>query len=162
MDFEFFKMIMQLMIALVITLGIMFLCYRVLGTKVNNINKNKYIQVLERTQITKENSILVVKIGKKGYVIANTAHHVDKLSELSEDEIKEIEDNKRLYNEQVLEGYNKIISFSKDNTLKVFNKIRSKEEENEEKYKKNSDYIFSSFCSYDVLDYKCICCTKYN
>ena len=133
MDFEFFKMIMQLMIALVITLGIMFLCYRVLGTKVNNINKNKYIQVLERTQITKENSILVVKIGKKGYVIANTAHHVDKLSELSEDEIKEIEDNKRLYNEQVLEGYNKIISFSKDNTLKVFNKIRSKEEENEEK-----------------------------
>ena len=65
MDFEFFKMIMQLMIALAITLGIMFLCYKVLGTKVNGINKNKYVQVLERTQITKDNSILVVKIGKK-------------------------------------------------------------------------------------------------
>lgn len=133
MDFEFFKMIIQLMIALGITLGIMFLCYKVLGTRVNGINKNKYVQVLERTQITKDNSILVVKTGKRGYVITSTPGNIDKLAELSEEEINEIEENKRIYNEEVLEGYNKIISFSKDNALKMFNKIRSKEEENEEK-----------------------------
>lgn len=133
MDFEFFKMIMQLMIALGITLGIMFLCYKVFGTRVNGINRNKYVQVLERTQITKENSILVVKVGEKGYVITSTPERVDKLSELSEEEISEIEENKRLYNEEVLEGYNKLISFSKDNALKMVNKIRSKEENNEEK-----------------------------
>ena len=43
MDFEFFKMMIQLMIALGITLGIMFLCYKVLGTSVNSINKKKYV-----------------------------------------------------------------------------------------------------------------------
>ncbi|NME82760.1 flagellar biosynthetic protein FliO [Clostridium sp. SM-530-WT-3G] len=133
MNFEFFKMIMQLIIALAITLGIMFLSYKILGNKVNGINKNKYVKVLERTQITKENSILVIKTGKKGYVVASTAGHIEKLSELSEEEIKEIEENKRLYNEEVLDGYNKLISFSKDNALKVFKKIKSKEETNEEK-----------------------------
>lgn len=133
MNFEFFKMIMQLIIALAITLGIMFLSYKILGSKVNSINKNKYVQVLERTQITKENSILVIKTGKKGYVVISTSGHVDKLSELSEEEIKEIEENKRLYNEEVLDGYNKLISFSKDNALKVLKKIKSKEENNEEK-----------------------------
>ena len=75
----------------------------------------------------------MLKSEKKGYVITSTAEHVDKLSELSEEEIEEIEENKRLYNEEVLEGYNKLISFSKDSALKVFNKIRSKEENNEEK-----------------------------
>ncbi|MBE6062732.1 MAG: flagellar formation protein [Clostridium butyricum] len=133
MDFEFFKMIMQLLIALAITLGLMFLCYKVLGTKVNSINRNKYVQVLERTQITKDNTLLVIKLGKKGYVITSTAERVDKLLELSEEEIQEIEKNKRLYNEEVLEGYNKILSFSKDNFLKLLDKIRSKEENNEEK-----------------------------
>lgn len=131
MNFEIFKMIMQLVIALAITLGIMFLSYKVLGSKVNGINKDKYVQVLERTQIAKDSFILVVKTGKKGYVVISTAGHVDKLSELSEEEIKEIESKKRLYNEEVLERYNKLISFSKDNALKVLGKIKSKEENNE-------------------------------
>lgn len=133
MNFEFFEMITRLLIALGITLGLMFLCYRVLGTKAESINKNKYIKVLERTQITKDNSILIVKIGKKGYVITSTAQHVDKLLELSEEEVEEFEENKRLYNQEVIERYNKLISFSKDNALKALNKIRSKEENNEEK-----------------------------
>lgn len=133
MDFEFFKMIIQLMISLGITLGIMFLCYKVIGTKVNGVNKNKYIHILERTHITKENSILVVKVGKKGYVITSTPEHVEKLVELSEDEVKEIEKNKKLYNEEVLEGYSKLISISKESTLKLVKKIKSKEEKNENK-----------------------------
>ena len=132
MDFEFFKMFMQLLIALGITLGIMFLSYRILGTKVDSINNNKYTKVIERTQITKDNVILVVKVGKKGYVMMTSGNSVEKLSELSEEEISEIEEKKKKSNQEVIDGYNRFISVSKNNVSKVLKNIRSKEEKHEE------------------------------
>ena len=132
MDFEFFKMFMQLLISLGITLGIMFLSYRILGTKVDRINDNKYIKVIERTQITKDNVILVVKVGKKGYVMMTSGNSVEKLSELSEEEISEIEEKKKKSNQEVIDGYNRLISVSKNNVSKILKNIRSKEEKHEE------------------------------
>ena len=132
MDFEFFKMFMQLLIALGITLGIMFLSYRILGTKVDRINDNKYIKVIERTQITKDNAILVVRVGKKGYVMMTSGNSVEKLSELSEEEINEIEEKKKKSNQEVIDGYNRFISVSKNNVSKILKNIRSKEEKHEE------------------------------
>lgn len=132
MDFEFFKMLMQLLIALGITLGIMFLSYRILGTKVDSINNNKYTKVIERTQITKDNIILVVRVGKKGYVMMTSGNSVEKLSELSEEEINEIEEKKKKSNQEVIDGYNRFISVSKNNVSKILKNIRSKEEKHEE------------------------------
>ena len=132
MDFEFFKMFMQLLTALGITLGIMFLSYRILGTKVDSINNNKYTKVIERTQITKDNAILVVRVGKKGYVMMTSGNSVEKLSELSEEEISEIEEKKKKSNQEVIDGYNRLISVSKNNVSKVLKNIRSKEEKHEE------------------------------
>lgn len=132
MDFEFFKMLMQLLIALGITLGIMFLSYRILGTKVDSINNNKYTKVIERTQITKDNAILVVRVGKKGYVMMTSGNSVEKLSELSEEEINEIEEKKKKSNQEVIDGYNRFISVSKNNVSKILKNIRSKEEKHEE------------------------------
>ncbi len=132
MDFEFFKMFMQLLTALGITLGIMFLSYRILGTKVDSINNNKYTKVIERTQITKDNAILVVRVGKKGYVMMTSGNSVEKLSELSEEEINEIEEKKKKSNQEVIDGYNRFISVSKNNVSKILKNIRSKEEKHEE------------------------------
>lgn len=132
MDFEFFKMFMQLLTALGITLGIMFLSYRILGTKVDSINNNKYTKVIERTQITKDNAILVVRVGKKGYVMMTSGNSVEKLSELSEEEINEIEEKKKKSNQEVIDGYNRLISVSKNNVSKILKNIRSKEEKHEE------------------------------
>ena len=132
MDFGFFTMFMKLLIALGITLGIMFLSYRILGTKVDRINDNKYIKVIERTQITKDNVMLVVKVGKKGYVMMTSGNSVEKLSELSEEEISEIEEKKKKSNQEVIDGYNRLISVSKNNVSKVLKNIRSKEEKHEE------------------------------
>ena len=131
MDFGFFTMFMKLLIALGITLGIMFLSYRVLGTKVENINNNKYIRVIERTQISKDSAILVVRAGKKGYVLMSSGNNVEKLSELSQEEIHEIEENKKKSNQEIIEGYNKLISISKNNVSKLLRNMGSKEEKHE-------------------------------
>lgn len=131
MEFEFFTMFMQLLIALGITLGIIFLSYKILGTKVERINNNKYDKVIERTQISKDSAILIVRIGKKGAVIISSGNNAEKISELSEDEIKEIEENKKKSNQEIIDGYNKFISISKNNVSKILENIRSKEEKHD-------------------------------
>ena len=131
MDFGILKMFIQLLFALAITLGIMFLSYKLLGTKVESINNNKYVKVIERTQVTKDNAILVVKIGKKGYVMSSTGSSMDKLTELSEEEVKELEENKKKYNKEVMDKYNNVALSMKNNIPKIFKNMRSKEEKHE-------------------------------
>lgn len=95
MDLSFLKMFLQLFIALSITLGLMFLCYKVFGNSLAGIGNKKYIQIIERTQVTKDNFILIAKAGKKGYILSSTPGRIEKLAELSEGEIKEIEASKK-------------------------------------------------------------------
>lgn len=131
MDLGFFTMLIKLLIALGITLGIMFLSYKVLGTKVESVNNSKYIKVIERTQLSKDSALLVIKAGKKGYIMSCSANNIEKVEELSEDEINEIEENKKKSNQEIIDGYNKFISVSKNNVSKILKNIRSKEEKHE-------------------------------
>lgn len=131
MSFEFLGMIVQLILALGVTLGLMFLSFKLMGTKLNAMNNNKYVKVIERVQVTKENAILIVKIGKKGYIMTSTAGHMEKLSELSEEEINSIEEDKKKAAEEITENYNKLISKSKKSFSKVVKNIKSKEEKHE-------------------------------
>lgn len=123
--------IVQLIVALCITLGLMFLTFRFVGTKYNKLNDKKYVKVIERVQVTKENSILIVKIGKKGYVMTSSAGHLEELSQLSEEEINEIEENKKMDIEHMNESYNNSIKIVKEISSKIIKNIRSKEEKHE-------------------------------
>lgn len=131
MNFEFLGMIVQLILALGVTLGLMFLSFKLMGTKLNAINNNKYIKVIERVQVTKENAMLIVKIGKTGYIMTSTAGRMEKLSELSEDEINDIEEDKKKAAQEIAENYNKLILKSKKSFSKVVKNIKSKEEKHE-------------------------------
>lgn len=132
MDFDFFKTFAQLIFALGITFGLMFLCFKLMGTKIDTINKNKYVKVIDRVQVTKENSILIVKIGNKGYVMTSTSGRMEKLSELSEEEIKSIEEDKKKANEEIIKNYNEIYQKSK----KIFSKVLKNKELKGDKHEK--------------------------
>lgn len=131
MNLEFFGMIVQLIFALGITLGLMFLSFKVMGTKFNAINNNKYIKVIERVQITKENTILIVKIGEKGYIMTSTAGHMEKLSELSKEEVDAIEENKKKASQEMAQYYTKLVLKSQKSFSKIVKNIKSKEEKHE-------------------------------
>lgn len=124
-------MFVKLILALGITFGLMFLSFKLMGTKLNAINNNKYVKVIERVQVTKENFILIVKIGQKGYVITSTAGHMEKLSELSEEEINLIEEDKKKAAADITESYTKLMLKSKKSFSKIVKNIRSKEEKHE-------------------------------
>ena len=84
MEFSFFKMILNLIMSLLVVFSLMFLTFKILGSKVKAVNDNKYVKVIDRTQITKENSIVVVKVVNKGYLLTNTQTGMEKLEDLSE------------------------------------------------------------------------------
>lgn len=133
MDFELFIMIVKLILALSVTLGLIFLSFKFMGTKLNTINNKKYVKIIERVQVTKDNFIFVVKIGNKGYVITSTSGHMDKLSELSEEEINLIEEEKNKAAQELTESYNNLILKSKSNFLSIIKNIKSKGEKYEKK-----------------------------
>lgn len=131
MDFEFFGMIVRLILALVFTLGLMLLSFKLMGKKIDATNNNKYIKVIERVQITKENAILIVKIGEKGYVMTSSAGHMEKISELSEEEIRIIEEAKKRASEEAIQYYTDLMVKSKKSFSKIVKNIKSKEENHE-------------------------------
>ncbi|WP_236896299.1 FliO/MopB family protein [Clostridium beijerinckii] len=131
MNFGFLGMIVQLILALGVTLGLIFLSFKLANSKFNVISNNKYIKVIERVQVTKDNSILIVKIGEKGYIMTSTAGHMEKLSELSKEEIDNIEEDKKKASQEMAEYYTNLVLKSKKNFSKITKNIKSKEEKHE-------------------------------
>ena len=128
---EILVMIIKLIISLVIILGLIYLLFKLSNKKINDINESKYINVIDRVQITKDIYILVVKIGKKGYLMSSSGGKLEKLEELSEDEIVNIQLEKLKKFEEANIKYENMINLVKDKLLKLKNKIWVKGEENE-------------------------------
>ncbi|WP_315077758.1 flagellar biosynthetic protein FliO [uncultured Clostridium sp.] len=133
MEFSFFKMILNLIMSLLVVFSLMFLTFKILGSKVKEVNDNKYVKVIDRTQITKENSIVVIKVGNKGYLLTNTQTGMEKLEDLSEEEINKIEEDKINNMYLINESYIKKYENMKKKVLNVFKNYTSKEDKYEEK-----------------------------
>lgn len=84
-------MILKLTLALPFILFLIYLSLKLGGSKMQQLQNGRFIRILERVPLSKENSILVTKIGDKGYVVSSTNGKVEILLELSEEELKGIE-----------------------------------------------------------------------
>lgn len=120
MDFIF--LFLKLIFSLTAVLGLMFLTFKLSGNKLNKINGNKYIKILERAQISKDASIVVVKIGNKGYTLSITNNQVEKLDELSYEDIELIEENKMKEKEKINEQYYVAMSGLKSKLSRFYKK----------------------------------------
>lgn len=106
---ELAVLIIKLLLALVVVFGLMFLLVKVSNNKISKINHGKYIKVLERTNLSKDNSIILLKVGKKGYIIGSSSKGIEKLEEISEEEIALIDENKEKQKEEINQQYEEII-----------------------------------------------------
>ena len=84
---EMFFMSIKVVGVLIFVIILMLLTLRLSENKLNN---KKNIKVLDKAQLSKDNSIYILKILNKGYVVSVSSSKTDILSELSEDEIEEI------------------------------------------------------------------------
>jgi flagellar protein FliO/FliZ len=84
--------------------------------KLQNMQNGKFIKVLERVPISKDNSLIVVKIGDKGYVLTSSASSIDKLMELKDDELKKLENTNSIPEyKNMMEFYKKVFKKKEDN-----------------------------------------------
>jgi flagellar protein FliO/FliZ len=94
MEKNFIYMILQLAVILPFILFLIYLSLKVGGSKLQSLQSGRFIKVLERVSLSKENSVLAVKIGQKGYVISSSNGRVEILLELSDEEVLRIEKTK--------------------------------------------------------------------
>lgn len=87
-------MILKLVVALLVILPLIYISIKYGGNKLQNMQNGNYMKVLERLTLTKENSLLVIKIGEKGYVFSSSGNRLEILMELDSEEIKKIQESK--------------------------------------------------------------------
>jgi flagellar protein FliO/FliZ len=97
MGSEFVWMILKVLIFLPGILGLIYLSLKYGGTRLQDIQNGRFIKVLERVPLSKENSLMVTKIGDKGYVISSASGKVEMLLELKEEELKKLETTKTVH-----------------------------------------------------------------
>lgn len=94
MDYNFWLMLLKIVVFLPLVLVLFYISIKYGGNKLQGIQNGRFIKVLERLPLSKENSLIVVKIGDKGYVLTSAQGKVDTLLELSQEELKKLETSK--------------------------------------------------------------------
>jgi flagellar protein FliO/FliZ len=127
--------IVRVIFALLIILPLIYLSLKYGGNKLQGMNNGNFMKMLERLQVSKENSLLVIKIGNKGYVFSSTGDKIEIVMELSDDEISDIEESKKIkqyknMNEFLSDFKAKMDFGEKSNLIKSFkNKLNIKKED---------------------------------
>ncbi|HEY8890007.1 MAG TPA: flagellar biosynthetic protein FliO [Clostridium sp.] len=93
-DGEFWVMIFKIIIFLPFILLILYLSLKYGGSKLRKLQDGRYMKILDRVALSKENSIVVVKIGDKAYAVSSSTKDIRILFELPKDEIINIENSK--------------------------------------------------------------------
>lgn len=117
MDLNFWIMLLKIIVFLPFILILFYLSVKYGGSKLQQIQNGRYIKVLERVALSKENSLMVVKIGDKAYVMTSATGKVETLLEIDDNEIKKIEQLKQNQIPQYVslkEFYQKVLKKKED------------------------------------------------
>lgn len=106
---EFWILLFKIAIFLPCILFLFFISIKYGGGKLQQMQNTRYLKVMERLSLSKDNSILVVKIGERAYVVSSCNKGIEILMELSEEEMNKVEANKAIpqYN-NLKDFYNKL------------------------------------------------------
>ncbi|MGH4140930.1 flagellar biosynthetic protein FliO [Clostridium sp.] len=96
MDLDFWTLLFKIIIFLPFILILLYLSLKYGGNKLQKLQNGRYMKVLDRIALSKENSIIVVKIGEKAYAISSSLKGINILFELPKEEISSIESIKEI------------------------------------------------------------------
>ncbi|WP_032121961.1 flagellar biosynthetic protein FliO [Clostridium amazonitimonense] len=94
MDSEFLKMIIQIVIFLPFVLFLIYLSLKLSGGKFQSFQKGKYIKVLERVNVSKDSSIMLIKIGEEYHIMSSTNNGINEIRALTKEEALKYEVDK--------------------------------------------------------------------
>ena len=129
MDFIF--MILRLIGALIIIFGLMIIVLKYSKKGIDSATRRNYTKIIDKTQISKDSFIVVLRVGNEGMVLLTSTGHTQKLKDLSEEEINKAEADKQESFKEMTKAYDKFIDISKAKVRAAIGKIKSKEEKHE-------------------------------
>jgi len=91
MDGQIWLMLIKIIIFLPCVLILIYLSAKFGASKLQSMQNGKYIKVIERVPLTKESSLVVTKIGEKGYVLSSSNGGINILTKLSDEELLQVE-----------------------------------------------------------------------
>lgn len=95
-DLQFVITLLKIIAFLPFIILLIYISIKYGGGKLQDIQKGKYMKIMDRLPLSKENSLLVVKIGDKAYVISSTHGNVQIMLELTSEDIIKIESSKEI------------------------------------------------------------------
>lgn len=90
MDSGLLTMIFKIVVFLPFIIFLIYIALKYGGTGLQKMQNGRFIKILERVQVSKDNSIMVVKMGEKSYVMTSTPHSMEILRELDTEEDKRL------------------------------------------------------------------------
>jgi flagellar protein FliO/FliZ len=129
MDFIF--MILRLFATLTIIIVLMIIVLKYSKKGIDSTTRRSYTKIVDKTQISKDSFIVVLRVGKEGMVLLTSIGHTEKLKDLSEEEINKAEADKQEAFKDMTKAYDKFIDISKYKVQAAIGKIKSKEEKHE-------------------------------
>ncbi|MGL4761258.1 MAG: hypothetical protein ACRC6T_03805 [Sarcina sp.] len=98
---EYFFFIFKLVFFSAGLLLILIVLLRKTKEKMDRLSNGKYVKIIEKTQISKTDCIYVFKMGEEGSVVLSSVKGMEKIKDLSKEEILEIEGQKEKFNEEI-------------------------------------------------------------
>ena len=94
---ETVKTLIQISIFLPFIIFLIYILIKYGGSKLQNLQNGRYMKILDRMPLSKDNSLFIAKIGEKGYLISSTQSRVEILKQLEEEELRTLEESKEIY-----------------------------------------------------------------
>ena len=93
---DYITFIFKIVASLAIILPLIYIVLRFGGTNLQRLQNGKYIKIYEKVALSKENQILVAKLGEKGYVLTTSNGRVELLKEIDVEDMKKLEENHKI------------------------------------------------------------------
>ncbi|SHI59955.1 flagellar protein FliO/FliZ [Clostridium amylolyticum] len=88
------SLILKIIVFLPFVITLIYLSLKFGGNKLQNMQNGSYMKIIERVQVSKENSLMLAKIGEKAYIMSSSPKGIEILEELSKEELLHIEEKK--------------------------------------------------------------------
>ena len=95
MDKTLIEYIINIIVIVPIIVCLIVISLKLSRKGIEDLHIGAYAQVIEKFSMTKETALYVIRTGETGYVLVSSSNHTEIIKQLSEEEIKEIINNKK-------------------------------------------------------------------
>lgn len=141
-----FQYIINLIIFIPITIILIVASIKLSKINSDNINKHKYVKVLERTNLSKDTSIFVLEMGDEGCVVVSSPSKIEKLKELNVEDIAEIYEMKESHGislENIDVDKFKVLNFNLNNKINKNNMFSKNKKSKFVKFNNSDRLLFN-------------------